>query len=200
MPSTPPMAPSPRMHMNPPTPHRIQNRPMLKTELLRARLQLAPIPSTLMGRTEMLPTPMLLAHLIPAPVIFAELAPSRHPPLVAADVDALMIRAVASPEPLLLAPVHLAVVPAAERRHHPVLPRVAEHGAVRRPAPPVPVAEPLRVPRLPAAGDAALAALVSATLNLLAIFGKAPVVRAISEVLAFEIGAPLLTLVCAAEV
>jgi hypothetical protein len=102
-------------------------------------------------------------------------------------------------------------VPAAERRHRAALPRVAEHGALRRrPAPPVPVAEPLGIPRsLPAAGHAALAALVSAgmlctkwprALNLLAIFARAPVVGAVLEILALEAGAPLLTLVRAAEV
>ncbi|CAH0001807.1 unnamed protein product [Clonostachys byssicola] len=196
------MAPSPRMHMNPPAPHRIQNRPVLEAELLRARLQLAPVPSTLVRRAEVLPTPMLVAHLMPAPVLLAEPAPPDHPPLVAADVDALVVDAMAARQPLLLAPVHLAVVPAAEGRHHAALPRVAEHGAVRRRlAPPVPVAEPLGVRGpLPAAGHAALAALESAALNLLAIFARAPVVGAVSEVLALETGAPLLTLVRAAEV
>ncbi|CAI6098576.1 unnamed protein product [Clonostachys chloroleuca] len=158
------MAPSPRVHMNPPTPHRVQNRPMLKTELLRAGLQLASVPSTLVRRAEVLPPPVLVAHLMAAPVLLAEPAPPRHPPLVAADVDALVVGAVAARQPLLLAPVHLAVVAAAERRHDTTLPRVAEHGAVRRRlAPPVPVAEPLGIRRsLPAAGHAALAALVSA--------------------------------------
>lgn len=197
--------------MNPPTPHRVQNRPMLKTELLRAGLQLASVPSTLVRRAEVLPPPVLVAHLMAAPVLLAEPAPPRHPPLVAADVDALVVGAVAARQPLLLTPVHLAVVAAAERRHDTTLPRVAEHGAVRRRlAPPVPVAEPLGIRRsLPAAGHAALAALVSAgmlctkwprALNLLAIFARAPVVGAVSEILAFETGAPLLTLVRAAEV